>query len=47
MNIHTPERQPDESLKQYRERQAASKRAARRVIGQGLGGGTSSREHYR
>lgn len=49
-NLHTPERQPDETLAQYRARQAASREATRVLTLAGLGqhrNSPSSRERQR
>lgn len=45
--IHAPERLPDETQQQYRERRKTSKAAARLITGHGLNGGVGSREQYR
>lgn len=46
-NIHTPERQPDESMQAYRLRRAASKRVVRAMRAVGTSGGQTSREKQR
>ena len=47
MNIHTPERQPNETQAQYRKRRRASVQAVRTMRCAGLDGGTSIRQQLR
>lgn len=46
-NLHTPERQPDESMQDYRLRRAASHAAVRSMRAVGMSGGQTSREKQR
>jgi hypothetical protein len=47
LSIHAPERFEGESFSAYKQRRAASRKAAREAMGHGLNGGTSSRKQYR